>query len=51
MSEQIITLQDATIYQHKKMVLDNVSFTLEKGSFVYLIGRTGTGKSSLLKTL
>jgi cell division transport system ATP-binding protein len=51
MSEQIITLQNATIYQHKKMVLDNVSFTLEKGSFVYLIGRTGTGKSSLLKTL
>ena len=51
MSEQIISFENVTISQGKKIVLHDVSFTLDQGAFVYLIGRTGTGKSSLLKTL
>ena len=51
MSEHIITFENVKISQGKKIVLYDVSFTLYQGAFVYLIGRTGTGKSSLLKTL
>jgi len=51
MDKHIISFEGATISQDKKVVLRDVSFTLELGAFVYLIGRTGTGKSSLLKTL
>ena len=51
MNKHIISFKNATISQNKKVVLRNVSFTLDPGAFVYLIGRTGTGKSSLLKTL
>ncbi|MGB2503267.1 MAG: cell division ATP-binding protein FtsE [Flavobacteriaceae bacterium] len=51
MDKHIISFEDATISQDKKVVLRDVSFTLDQGAFVYLIGRTGTGKSSLLKTL
>jgi cell division transport system ATP-binding protein len=47
----VITLQNATIYQEGKAVLSNVSFQINKGEFVYIIGRTGSGKTSLLKTL
>ena len=51
MDKHIISFEGATISQDKKVVLRDVSFALEPGAFVYLIGRTGTGKSSLLKTL
>lgn len=51
MDKHIISFEDATISQDKKVVLRDVSFALDQGAFVYLIGRTGTGKSSLLKTL
>ena len=51
MDKHIISFEGATISQDKKVVLRDVSLTLEPGAFVYLIGRTGTGKSSLLKTL
>ena len=51
MNKHIISFKNATISQNKKVVLHDVSFTLDPGAFVYLIGRTGTGKSSLLKTL
>ena len=51
MNKHIISFKNATISQNKKVVLRDVSFTLDPGAFVYLIGRTGTGKSSLLKTL
>ncbi len=51
MSKHIISFENVTISQGKKIVLQDVSFTLDQGAFVYLIGRTGTGKSSLLKTL
>ena len=51
MDKHIISFENATISQDKKVVLREVSFSLDEGAFVYLIGRTGTGKSSLLKTL
>lgn len=49
--EPVLTLDHADIYQGKKLVLGDVSFQINKGDFVYVIGRTGSGKSSLLKTL
>lgn len=51
MAERIIELIDATIYQQDSLVLSNVSFNIEKGEFVYLVGKTGMGKSSLLRVL
>ena len=47
----ILELHDATVMQEARPVLQGVSFQLEKGEFAYLVGRTGAGKSSLLKTL
>ena len=51
MSEPIIEIKNASIFQRENLVLSNVNLTLNKGEFIYLIGRTGSGKSSLLKTL
>ena len=47
----IIELANANIYQRDNIVLSDVTFSIGKGEFVYLIGKTGSGKSSLLKTL
>jgi len=49
--EEIITLRNVDIYQKKLMILHNLSLSIHKGEFVYLIGKTGTGKSSILKLL
>lgn len=51
MSEIIVQLENANIYQSGNLILQEVNFTVQKGEFVYLVGKTGTGKSSLLKTL
>lgn len=51
MSDTVVSIQNANIYQGDNLVLQNVNFTVNKGEFVYLVGKTGTGKSSLLKTL
>ncbi len=51
MQEQIIELKNVNIYQGKNLVLQDVNLVVNKGEFVYLVGKTGTGKSSLLKTL
>lgn len=51
MSEPIIQIRNANIYQGTNLILSNVQLTVNKGEFVYLVGKTGTGKSSLLKTL
>ena len=50
-SEPVLSLDHADIYQGTKLVLGDVTFQINKGEFSYLIGRTGSGKSSLLKTL
>ncbi len=47
----VVSVKDAIIFQDSNTVLDNVNFEIQKGEFVYLVGRTGSGKSSLLKTL
>ncbi len=51
MSETVVSIHNANIYQGNTLILSNVNFTVNKGEFVYLVGKTGTGKSSLLKTL
>jgi cell division transport system ATP-binding protein len=50
-NDPVVRVQDASIFQDQAAVLSSVSFQLEKGEFVFLVGRTGSGKSSLLKTL
>ncbi len=51
MAEPIIQLSHVNIYQGNNLVLQDVNLIVNKGEFVYLVGKTGTGKSSLLKTL
>ena len=51
MSQSIIELSNVNIYQGENLVLEDVNISVDKGEFVYLVGKTGTGKSSLLKTL
>jgi len=51
MSKSIIELKNVNIYQSQSLILSDVNISIEKGEFVYLVGKTGTGKSSLLKTL
>ncbi|WP_017733641.1 cell division ATP-binding protein FtsE [Nafulsella turpanensis] len=47
----IVNLKDVCIFQEQNAILNDVNFSISKGEFVYLIGRTGSGKSSLLKTI
>lgn len=51
MAEAIIEIRNANIHQGDNLVLQDVNLRIDKGEFVYLVGKTGTGKSSLLKTL
>ena len=51
MSKTILKLEGADIYQRDNLVLSKVNLTINKGDFYYLIGKTGSGKSSLMKTL
>ena len=51
MAEKILALRKANIYQGNSLILQDVNVAVDKGEFVYLVGKTGTGKSSLLKTL
>lgn len=50
-ADKIIEIKDLNVFQRNILVLSDVNLTITKGEFVYLIGKTGTGKSSLLKTL
>ena len=47
----LIDYKNATIYQEDNLILDNANFHLDEGEFIYLIGKVGSGKSSLLKTM
>lgn len=49
--DTIIEIRNASIFQQKVLILTNVNITINRGEFVYLIGKTGSGKSSLLKVL
>ena len=51
MSNTVLQLKNVSIYQGESLVLSNVNVDIQKGDFVYLIGKTGTGKSSFMKTL
>ena len=51
MSQSIVELRNVNIYQGNSLILSDVNISVEKGEFVYLVGKTGTGKSSLLKTM
>ncbi len=51
MPETVVSISNANIYQGSNLILQDVNFEVSKGEFVYLVGKTGTGKSSLLKTL
>ena len=50
-SDPVVRVSEAHIFQDHNTVLADINFEVEKGEFVYLVGRTGSGKSSLLKTL
>ena len=47
----MLTIKNGSVYQHDRLILSNVNLDIAEGEFVYLIGRSGSGKSSLLKTL
>ncbi|AXG72328.1 cell division ATP-binding protein FtsE [Kordia sp. SMS9] len=49
--EQILSLRNVSIFQRENLILSDVNLTIHKGDFVYLIGKTGSGKSSFMKTL
>ncbi|MFM7769531.1 MAG: ATP-binding cassette domain-containing protein, partial [Bacteroidota bacterium] len=51
MSEIILELKNSNIYQGNSLILQQVNIAVSAGEFIYLVGKTGTGKSSLLKTL
>ena len=47
----VVNVQNVCVFQEHNVILEDVNFSVDKGEFVYLIGRTGSGKSSLLRTL
>jgi len=51
MQESVLFLKNASIFQRDNLVLSDVNIDIEKGEFIYIIGKTGSGKSSLMKTL
>src|SRR6187402_2506145 len=50
-TDPVVRVKEASIFQDHNTILGDISFDIQKGEFVYLVGRTGSGKSSLLKTL
>jgi len=51
MAQPILFLRNVTIYQEEKVILNNINLEVNHGEFIYIIGKTGSGKSSFMKTL
>jgi cell division transport system ATP-binding protein len=51
MSEALLTIKDVSIYQYDKEILSQINLNINKGELIYIIGKTGVGKSSFIKTL
>jgi cell division transport system ATP-binding protein len=51
MSATVLSLKNVTIYQEKRVILSQINLEVKEGEFLYIIGKTGTGKSSFMKTL
>ena len=51
MSQPVLSLKNVTIYQEGKTILSQVNLEVNHGEFLYIIGKTGSGKSTLMKTL
>ena len=51
MLETIVNLQDVAVFQGENLILNQINLEVKKGEFVYVIGKTGSGKSSFMKTL
>ena len=51
MSQTVLSLKNVTIYQENRVILSQVNLEVKEGEFLYIIGKTGTGKSSFMKTL
>jgi len=51
MSESVLSLKNVSIYQSNKVILSNINLEVKHGEFIYIIGKTGSGKSSLIKML
>ena len=47
----VISIRNGSVFQHERLILKDINLEINEGEFVYLIGRSGSGKSSLLKTL
>ena len=48
---KVISIKNGSVFQHERLILNDINLEIGEGEFVYLIGRSGSGKSSLLKTL
>lgn len=51
MSELLLDIKNVSIFQHENLILSNINLTVNKGELIYIIGKTGVGKSSFIKTL
>jgi cell division transport system ATP-binding protein len=51
MSKPVLHLKNVSIFQEENLVLSDINLDIHQGDFMYLIGKTGSGKSSLMKTL
>jgi len=51
MSTSILNIEEVSIFQQNETIFENINININKGDFIYLIGKTGSGKSSLIKTL
>ena len=51
MSTTILNIEEVSIFQQDEIIFENINININKGDFIYLIGKTGSGKSSLIKTL